>query len=320
MESEKVKMGCNTLVSIVVITYNSSKYVIETLESAKAQTYQNIELIISDDCSSDDTVEICRNWINNNDDCFVRTELVTTTKNTGIPGNCNRGINAAVGEWIKLIAGDDALLMNAIENVVAIGNKNPFVDILLTMIEVYKETFDKYNLISIQPQDWQSIPAYSVNATSKVQLEHILKGGYHNAPGLFVKKKVYEQNGFFDEQYPLNEDTPFYLKMGLLDKIITFFPISTVKYRKHQYNLTSLNKKVLPYYISQSNNAIYQASLKYGKRKFIINSLWNKILISLIFRFGNKGFLANSLNKLRLTFQPIRFFNLLMKFKMISNF
>jgi alpha-1,3-rhamnosyltransferase len=51
------------LVSVVIITYNSSKYVLETLESAKAQTYQNIELIVSDDCSTDDTVEKCREWI-----------------------------------------------------------------------------------------------------------------------------------------------------------------------------------------------------------------------------------------------------------------
>lgn len=51
------------LVSIVVITYNSSEYVLETLESAKAQTYTNIELIVSDDCSTDETVSICKNGL-----------------------------------------------------------------------------------------------------------------------------------------------------------------------------------------------------------------------------------------------------------------
>ncbi len=53
----------NPLVSIIVCTYNSSKYVLETLESAKEQTYQNVELIVSDDCSTDNTVELCRKWI-----------------------------------------------------------------------------------------------------------------------------------------------------------------------------------------------------------------------------------------------------------------
>ena len=98
------------LVSIIVITYNSAKYVVETLESAKAQTYRDIELIISDDCSSDDTVEICKNWMTDNLERFVRTELITFDHNTGISSNCNRGLTAAKGEWVKFIAGDDVLL------------------------------------------------------------------------------------------------------------------------------------------------------------------------------------------------------------------
>jgi len=82
----------NPLVSIIVITYNSAKFVLETLESAKAQTYQNIELIISDDGSTDNTVQICREWLKNNKESFVNTELITVEKNTGIPANCNRGV------------------------------------------------------------------------------------------------------------------------------------------------------------------------------------------------------------------------------------
>jgi len=50
------------LVSVVVVTYNSSKYVEETLESIKNQTYPNIELIVTDDCSTDSTVDIVMNW------------------------------------------------------------------------------------------------------------------------------------------------------------------------------------------------------------------------------------------------------------------
>ena len=64
------------LVSIVVITYNSSHYVLETLESIKSQTYKNIELIVTDDCSSDDTIFLCQNWIEKNKSNFVRTSLL----------------------------------------------------------------------------------------------------------------------------------------------------------------------------------------------------------------------------------------------------
>ena len=64
----------NPLVSIIVVTYNSSLYVRETLESAKRQSYRNLELIVTDDASKDDTVKICREWIENNKNRFVRFE------------------------------------------------------------------------------------------------------------------------------------------------------------------------------------------------------------------------------------------------------
>ncbi|TXH52940.1 MAG: glycosyltransferase family 2 protein, partial [Bacteroidia bacterium] len=100
------------LVSIIVVTYNSSKFVLETLESAKSQTYQNIELLISDDGSTDDTLQICKDWLTQNKDRFVHTELITVEKNTGIPANCNRGIKAANGEWITFIDSDDTVNEN----------------------------------------------------------------------------------------------------------------------------------------------------------------------------------------------------------------
>lgn len=301
------------LVSIVVITYNSSKYVLETLESAKTQTYQNIELIVTDDCSSDDTVAVCEKWIKENKERFVRTELITVTKNTGIAPNCNRGVKAAAGEWVKVIAGDDAFLNNAIEEIVIFGCKNPSVEIILTQVEMYNDVFNKNNLISIRPLDWQSIPAYSQNATWEIQLEYILNGGYYNAPGIFSRRKVYEDIRFYEEKYPLIEDVPFYLNVALKGKIMIFVPIITVKYRKHQNNLTSVHKKVIANYTYQYYSAIYNASLKYGKKKYIHNAYWNKSLVFLIFKLGNKGVLLNFLNNKRIALQPIRFFNLLNK-------
>jgi len=73
-----------SLVSLVVVTYNSACFVAEALESVRVQTWNEIELIITDDNSSDDTVEVCRQWLNANSSRFIRTELLTSEVNTGV--------------------------------------------------------------------------------------------------------------------------------------------------------------------------------------------------------------------------------------------
>ena len=73
------------VVTISVITYNSSKYVLETLESIKAQTYPNIRLQICDDCSTDNTIELCKKWIKDNKERFVKTKIIIPPANTYPP-------------------------------------------------------------------------------------------------------------------------------------------------------------------------------------------------------------------------------------------
>src|SRR3954453_22702927 len=117
-------------VSIIILTYNSAKFVIETLQSAEKQTYRNIELIISDDGSKAKTIEICNEWMLKNQDRFLRIELLTVQLNTGIPANCNRGVKAAQGEWVKIIAGDDILHPKCIElnnNFIIYNNLNSII-------------------------------------------------------------------------------------------------------------------------------------------------------------------------------------------------
>jgi len=104
------------LVSVIVVAYNSSDFIIDTLQSAYDQTYRNIELIVTDDCSRDNTVDLVKNWAESHKDRFVRFELVPGIGNKGIPANCNKGLKAARGEWIKFIAGDDILMKDCISD------------------------------------------------------------------------------------------------------------------------------------------------------------------------------------------------------------
>ena len=135
------------LVSVRVVTYNSSKTVLETLDSIKAQTYPNIELIISDDSSKDNTVEICREWLDKNGSRFARTELLTVPVNTGVSANINRSERACRAEWCKGIAGDDMLMPNCIADCMDYVAEHPDTIYLVGRMEGFgrsQEEVDEY--------------------------------------------------------------------------------------------------------------------------------------------------------------------------------
>lgn len=217
----------NSLVSIVIITYNSSEYVLETLESAKQQTYQNIELIVSDDCSTDSTVAICREWLEQNKSRFVRTELIVAEHNTGIPANCNKGYKKAQGEFIKCIAGDDILLPNCVEDLVnAIGDNYIITGICQCFYidnngkkisgDEERPSSDKYPFFNDQPA---------------LQYKRLLTESFNFSPGVLLRKELFEKVGWYDERYRYIEDLPFWLKCTSSGIKITLLQKKVVLYR-----------------------------------------------------------------------------------------
>lgn len=135
------------LVSVYIVTFNSSMYIVDALESVKAQTYDNIELIVSDDCSTDNTIEIVQGWLNKNHKRFSRVQLLIVKSNTGVSANVNRARNACKGKWIKGFAGDDILLSTCIEDNIDYVSKHTDAQIVLSNSIVF---FDNCEKTSIQ--------------------------------------------------------------------------------------------------------------------------------------------------------------------------
>lgn len=241
----------NPLVSIIVITYNSSKFVLETLESAKAQTYQNIELIVSDDCSTDNTVGICREWLENNETRFVRTELITVEKNTGIPANCNRGVKAAKGEWVKFIAGDDELTTNCLERYISFVRENPEVSVLFSNVSRYIGNFEPKNQLELFNTRDLRISSPSISASD--QFEILLRTNKVWAGSLFFSKTVFQAVGYFDESLRLWEDRPMLLKITKHKIKIHYVDFISSKYRISEQSVQRQYKEKLitPFYLEK---------------------------------------------------------------------
>lgn len=245
----------NPLVSVVVITYNSAAFVLETLNSIREQTYRNLELIVSDDHSKDNTVEVCRRWLEENSGRFVRTELLTTEKNSGIAGNANRGYGAAQGEWIKGIAGDDILLPQCI----AAGMK-------------YAETHPEHILMSYLQEfgdgDGVLKPEKTFEAANNAlqQLDSILtKNFYVGVPSMFCRKSQWQSVGGFDEQYPLFEDLPFLVKSLQKNSRIGIIPEILVCYRVHHASVSRT-----------PGNSGFSNSFRPWRKQVLLPLLWSR--------------------------------------------
>lgn len=88
-------------VSVIIPAYNTEQYIAQAISSALAQTLENIEVIVVDDCSTDNTVEIVEGFTD------PRVKLLLNQKNMGAGGARNRAIQAAQGEWIAVLDSDD---------------------------------------------------------------------------------------------------------------------------------------------------------------------------------------------------------------------
>lgn len=233
-------MTYTPLVSIVVITYNSAKYILETLDSIKEQNYKNLELIISDDYSTDSTTQICEEWLKINKKRFVKTHLVTSPINTGIPANCNRGYRLAQGEWIKGIAGDDLLLKDCIKNLI---EHSKHTNILCgRIIPFYEENSKK--IINWNNQLPSNFDMLFFKLSPEKQYQYLLTKSFNFAPGVMIKKELFCKIGDFNEKYFYIEDLPYWLRCTTNNIKINMIDIPVVLYRLG-YDSVSNSKKYI---------------------------------------------------------------------------
>jgi glycosyltransferase involved in cell wall biosynthesis len=225
------------LVSIVVITYNSSEFILETLESARMQKYHNIELIISDDCSLDNTIDICKGWLRYNKSRFVRTQLISVEDNTGLPANCNRGIIAAKGDWIKLLAGDDILLPNCISsNLDYIFRSNKNIEVLQSNSRYFRGSFSEETIFFNRDVTKNALARHE---NAEYQFKILLWAPSVNAPTIFIKRILYKRLGLYDESIRFMEDWPMWLKISKSGVIIHSHSSYTVAYRIHEGSISN---------------------------------------------------------------------------------
>lgn len=107
------------LVSVCIPAYNNAEYIMDTINSILRQTYENLELVIVDDNSTDDTYEVLKRIQDE------RVKVYHNEKNLGMSGNWNRCLSLCTGEYMKLVGADDMLAETSLEKEVQALMDNP---------------------------------------------------------------------------------------------------------------------------------------------------------------------------------------------------
>lgn len=255
------------LISIAVVTYNSSKTVIETLESVKAQTYSAIELIVSDDCSTDNTLEVVNEWVTKNKECFVRAQLLSSNENRGIAPNRNKCIREAQGEWIKFVDGDDMLTPNSIESYLSVISDK--VNFVMGNFITLNEKGEKKNF-TIE-QDFFKLNA-SEQLTLQCQKARILW------PGIISRKKAFLELNGFDERFPMLDDFPFFVKalqagynFDCVDADVFIYRVhegsAQLSVKFHISHVNYVNQVVVPSYLKEKKYIDYWHDMLWSKKE-----------------------------------------------------
>lgn len=214
------------LVSIIVISYNAQNTIIETLDSVYKQKYINLELIIADDCSKDNTKQLAEEWIKQNSGRFQNIKTIFSKINQGVTLNIINGIQEATGKWIKCIAADDILLENCIQDNVSFAQKNNAQIVFSNM-----QYFSNRGLLNSNSDELRKQLQKFCQKTIEQQKGQLIKENVLPAPSAFFSIDLYNKVEGFDQEIKMMEDWPFWIRISQNGIKIYYMDKFTVKYR-----------------------------------------------------------------------------------------
>ncbi len=213
------------LVSIIVPAYNHEKYILDCLNSVFYQDYENIELIIADDGSSDNTYELAKKWCDDNKRRFIRCLIYQNESNVGITKNVNGLISKSNGEYIKSIASDDILEKDAISSLVDYLEKHDNEIVFSNAIRIDGEAS-----YPVDKEVYRSLLYKSVPANGNALFKKLLRGSFIAAPTVMFRKKTFDKYGLYREDL-LYEDWEYWLRLAFNGVDIGYLDKVTVGYR-----------------------------------------------------------------------------------------
>lgn len=278
------------LISIVIPVYNVEDYLERCLNSVILQTYKNIEILLINDGSTDNSLEICKKYANTDN----RIKIINQ-KNKGASSARNKGIECATGKYITFVDSDDWVETNFIEKLYEEIEDN---DVIRCQYFVNREQEE----IPIQ-ENIKKVEKYSKEQLKKEIIYQFLTGKkmcYIYL--LLIKKDILKKINNFNENLYIMEDTCFYLDLLCNINKIKFIPDNLYH---HYYNSESLvtspkNIKRNMFNILEINEYMRNIAIKNNVDKYLrdIDCMHFIIIINHILKFYKAKFKIKELRKI----------------------
>lgn len=195
-------------ISVITATWNSGKTIGDTLRSVFNQSFTNVEHIIKDGGSKDDTLEICKNFEQKyyKDECKGRTINILSDKDKGIYDAMNQGVKAATGDVIGILNSDDFYTSDdVLARVAEEFEKNPELEAVYGDIHFVKD---------------ENLKKCTRYFSSRYFRPWALRFGFMPAhPSFYVRREVYDKYGLYDLDFRTSSDFEMMVRLFVKEKI-----------------------------------------------------------------------------------------------------
>jgi len=186
-------------ISIITVCFNSKKTIRDTIESVLSQDYHEIEHIIIDGLSTDETMHIVSEYQN-------KITKIISEPDQGIYDAMNKGVKLATGDVIGILNSDDFFEdSKVISNVVSHFNSEPEVSLVFG------------DVVFVDPLNTQKITRFY--GSNKFRPWKLRFGWMPPHPATFIKKSAYEKIGLYSLQYKISSDYEFFIRMLMVHKL-----------------------------------------------------------------------------------------------------
>lgn len=219
-------------VSVSIPVYNGAAYIAEAIQSVLDQTYKDFEIIVCDNCSTDNTEEVVRGF----DDPRVR--YVRNQKNLGMVGNANRCLEVATGEYVNILHHDDVMLPENLELKVGILDRYPKVGLVHSDVAFLDSSGNDLDQTKFDAQRDYVADGRSVFRSYVLNMP---VGASIFIGAVLARRECYLKLGAFHPALPNTGDNEMWMRIAL-HYDIACIGRRLVKYRLHnQMTSTAIN-------------------------------------------------------------------------------